>query len=580
LLRLLRAQAAMTFVLGAGGSAISYSLVGAGIGYAINDVKQALMSGSWRTAVGVPQQCPVPIEDPSSLSVIVASSAGTLIALGSAGAAGALVRRRRRQHVRNAMGATSPVGREVSLEQMGSSSSSSSAALGRQPSGGRKKLVSKKVTGDICDPLRQLLAEYNPGADQSSVSSATPAGPPSGKGPPLPAGAAAKGKGKAIPPPPPLAGKAPPGKGAPGKGQVAPGKGKGKGPPPPPADAKGAKAGKGPVLPPSGKGKSKGDAKGGKGPPLPGQAPVLPPGKGKGKTKDGPKGKTAGKSDASQGEEDAGAGKEEVLKFRKKLHWKPLPEVSGTVFQFVKDKVTSIKPKTSEVLKFVFAPPEEHKKEKAFVSKQAGVSLLAGSKPQSLAITFRKSPLSIERLCQILTGLDMSLPLNEEQIDQMIKVWPTTQEIKLVTDYKGDKAELRDVEQYVLKLACVKRGEARLRIIRFAKGLEDLERSYRAHIDGIGRACVELLKSPRWRELLFQALHMGNFINTSGGSGGSSASGFSLDALKGLGTLKGSAGASGLHCLCIACVQHDHMFMDELFAQVSGVHRAAKKLGP
>eukprot|EP00401_Gymnodinium_catenatum_P072932 CAMPEP_0117497662 /NCGR_PEP_ID=MMETSP0784-20121206/21298_1 /TAXON_ID=39447 /ORGANISM="" /LENGTH=1248 /DNA_ID=CAMNT_0005292691 /DNA_START=27 /DNA_END=3769 /DNA_ORIENTATION=+ len=268
--------------------------------------------------------------------------------------------------------------------------------------------------------------------------------------------------------------------------------------------------------------------------------------------------------------------------FGRKIHWRPLEAVDGTIFEAIGNG-GQLRPEAILVLNEAFQDSKASKVsrgagERKIFNRSTGVSLLDANRAQQLAITFKKSPVSIQTLCDALRTLDFDLILNEEEIDNLLHVWPTGQECKLVLGFKGDLANLRDVERGVRQIAEVPRGEARLRAIRIAKDLDTLRSTSHTYIREVRNACKELLESPRWRALLAEALRLGNFIN-HGPSAEGGARGFPLDALLELRTLKGSGGATALHCLCISCAQEDAQFCRSLFEELSSVPRAAKSAG-
>uniref|UniRef100_A0A7S4SIM0 FH2 domain-containing protein n=1 Tax=Alexandrium monilatum TaxID=311494 RepID=A0A7S4SIM0_9DINO len=263
------------------------------------------------------------------------------------------------------------------------------------------------------------------------------------------------------------------------------------------------------------------------------------------------------------------------------IRWRALQSVSGTVFEELGKG--PLPAEAERLLREVLEPPpptaartpQSARAGQCFsarISRSSGISLLDRERAQSLGIIFKRFLVPFDGFCSALLQLKFSLHVSEEDIDGWLQAWPSEEEQQRLLDFKGSTSELRDVERNVWQIARVPRSDARLKLLRLAKGLENLREITAVRLLCIKVACRELLESARWREFLAVVLQHGNFINGSTGVG---AQGFSPDALQLLKGMKGSTGASVLHCVCIFLAKRDQFFGTRLFQDLSSVPEAA-----
>ncbi|CAE8688916.1 unnamed protein product, partial [Polarella glacialis] len=263
----------------------------------------------------------------------------------------------------------------------------------------------------------------------------------------------------------------------------------------------------------------------------------------------------------------------------RRVRWRALESVDGTVFEGLKRG--PLRDSTAQALREVFehgaagAKAASSSRPMVFVPKSSGVCILDRNRAQQLAIFFRRSPVPLEQLCSRLDRLDFNrIPVGDEEVEAWLQAWPTVAERRLITGHTGPSSSLRDVEQLVQQVARVPRSEQRLKLLRLAKGLGTLRASFTNGLAAIRTACSELLTSSRLRLLLSEALSMGNYINHGIAEAG--AAGFALDALLQLQVMKGSGGASALHCLCVSCFQEDTQFCAALSGELRSLSAATQ----
>jgi hypothetical protein len=144
---------------------------------------------------------------------------------------------------------------------------------------------------------------------------------------------------------------------------------------------------------------------------------------------------------------------------------------------------------------------------------QSSKALLSNVVAQNIAIVLKKIGLGIEELRGAVLRLDFDLSLTEGDLERLREVLPTAQEVQPLLAFKGDQAELRDIEQQVLRLVTIERVGPRLHCLALKKGLLERRQRLWEDITCIRSACAELMESPLLRDVLLAVLRMFNFIN-------------------------------------------------------------------
>lgn len=267
--------------------------------------------------------------------------------------------------------------------------------------------------------------------------------------------------------------------------------------------------------------------------------------------------------------------------FGRRLRWRPLDAV-GTVFDELSG-AAPLKPEAVDILRTVFEAPQKPKtadllrEPRLKAVRTIGTCLLSNQRAQQLAIIFRRSSdnVNFATLCDGLRRLDFNMPMTEEELERLLAFWPTAEEQKLVLAHKGPPDGLREMERYVHIIASISRSESRLRLLLLAKALHSQSVVFQEKTAAVRRACEELLLSSRWRNLLGEALRLGNHINFGDCAAECGAQAFAIDALLELRALKGAGTGTVLHALCITCAHADSEFCAGLVQELGGVQAAA-----
>ncbi|XP_051131219.1 formin-like protein 18 [Andrographis paniculata] len=137
-----------------------------------------------------------------------------------------------------------------------------------------------------------------------------------------------------------------------------------------------------------------------------------------------------------------------------------------------------------------------------------------------------KIPLQ-DMLISVLALEDSALDI--DQVENLIKFCPTTDEMEILKGYKGDTDKLGKCEQFFLELMQVPRIEYKLRVysfkIQFHSQVSDLRKS----LNVLNSAADQIKGSSKLKRIMKTILSLGNALNH--GTARGSAVGFRLDSL-------------------------------------------------
>ena len=207
----------------------------------------------------------------------------------------------------------------------------------------------------------------------------------------------------------------------------------------------------------------------------------------------------------------------------KQIFWQKLPpnELSKSFWSTPDRLKAGDKPLDFAFLeeRFEAKPAKDMNKKKK--DKKAIKSLLDGKRGQNLGIfksTFRVTTSELDAALDVLPNVNGCL--SEEQVYNLRKLGPTTEEEEAFAKYKGDKSQLADVDQFLMKLLSIPALRPRLNL---QYGLQALPLRYddvAPEVRALSDACDQLLQSGRFEEVLVYALSIGNFVNAGTAKGG------------------------------------------------------------
>jgi len=170
--------------------------------------------------------------------------------------------------------------------------------------------------------------------------------------------------------------------------------------------------------------------------------------------------------------------------------------------------------------------------------KEQPKTLLDAKRGQNLGIFMSSFKMSITELDERLSALppsDKCLAL--EMVQSLRKLAPTPEEFESYKKYPGDKTQLSEIDQFLMRLMEVPNLKARLDLMltihEFPLQFEELA----PEIDVTLKACKEMLDNKKLESVLHVALSIGNYVN--GGTAKGACHGFQLKTLPKMGDARG-----------------------------------------
>ncbi|CAL9229557.1 unnamed protein product, partial [Arabidopsis halleri] len=127
-------------------------------------------------------------------------------------------------------------------------------------------------------------------------------------------------------------------------------------------------------------------------------------------------------------------------------------------------------------------------------------------------IMLTKVKMQLPDMMAAVLAMDDSV-LDVDQIENLIHLCPTKEDMELLKTYTGDKANLGKFEQYLLELMKVPRFEAKLRVvsfkIQFGTEITEINKS----LNVVNSACEEVRSSQKLKEIMKKIPCLGNTSN-------------------------------------------------------------------
>lgn len=208
----------------------------------------------------------------------------------------------------------------------------------------------------------------------------------------------------------------------------------------------------------------------------------------------------------------------------------------------INDESVAIDVKELEALFCAVTPPKPEKEAGAGgagakPAKAQVITLLDPRRSNNCSIMlsrFGKMPYS--DIAKAVKTLDESV-LTAENVSAMKQFVPTSEEIEILKEYTGDKAQLGKAERYFLQIMTVPKLASRLSALHTKLSFQAKYESAKESLDVLVGAVKQIRDSkllPRMMELV---LAIGNYLN--GGTFRGGAYGFKLDTLVKMGEVKG-----------------------------------------
>lgn len=163
-------------------------------------------------------------------------------------------------------------------------------------------------------------------------------------------------------------------------------------------------------------------------------------------------------------------------------------------------------------------------------------------------------------IINVILALDSSAVI-VDQVDALIKICPTKDEMELLKSYKGNKRMLGQCEQFFLLCAKIPRIMQKLRVFAFTTTFSSRVNNLRETLKTIKDATKEIRESTKLVAIMHTICTMGNILNEGTDQG--SAEGFKLHSLEKLGdTHATNKQITLLHCLCKVIAEQTPELLD------------------
>ena len=220
------------------------------------------------------------------------------------------------------------------------------------------------------------------------------------------------------------------------------------------------------------------------------------------------------------------------LPLGRRLHWKPIRNVSDTIWATMHSGDLS-----SEFtgLKDVF---EDEKKAKVIKSPSpkgspladvARVTLLESKRAQNIGVVVAR--VAVESVAECLLSLTVTSVILPEVLDRLKTVLPTDEEVLCFMSFdESEKSSLRDIEQKIFPLFRIIRLSQRIRFCLVCQQLPPMLLEVEEEIKTLRKSIEEIRNSENLKKLLHLVLLLGNYVNHGSGTG-TKTRGFSIESL-------------------------------------------------
>ncbi|KAL8194406.1 UNVERIFIED_CONTAM: Protein diaphanous 1 [Gekko kuhli] len=220
---------------------------------------------------------------------------------------------------------------------------------------------------------------------------------------------------------------------------------------------------------------------------------------------------------------------------------------------------------------------QENGEEKSQSKKKVKeLRVLDSKNAQNLSIFLGSFRMPYEEIKNAILEVNEAV-LTESMVQNLIKLMPEPDKLKMIAELKGEYNELAEPEQFGVVISSVPRLRPRLNAILFRLQFSEQVENIKPEIVAVTAACEEVRKSESFSSLLSIILLVGNYMNA--GSMNAGAFGFNISFLCKLRDTKSSdQKMTLLHFLAETCeLQYPNVlkFPDELIhvekaCQVSG----------
>ncbi|CAF1199407.1 unnamed protein product [Rotaria sp. Silwood1] len=209
------------------------------------------------------------------------------------------------------------------------------------------------------------------------------------------------------------------------------------------------------------------------------------------------------------------------------------------------------------------------------VDKSKELRVLDAKAAQNFAIMFSQLKVSPSVFREWMLSCDNE-NLKYDFLKQLEKYLPTSEELKILADYKNENNDLQYSEQYFCAIGDIKRLKQRLKTLLFkANYKETVEETDKAFVE-VRNACDHVRHSIRFKKMLELILTIGNYMNSSAKSY-EPVHGFDISFLPKLHSTKANDGRRSLLHFIVQAIEDKHRdllsFSDEFYLLADGVSK-------
>lgn len=153
----------------------------------------------------------------------------------------------------------------------------------------------------------------------------------------------------------------------------------------------------------------------------------------------------------------------------------------------------------------------------------------------NVGIAFNKFRLSPEDIKSILENLEDDR-INLEEIQKLIDLSPTEEEIPKLKEYKGDPNRISLGERYIFVIANINRFQIILDSMKFKKVISVDKKNIINKLNLIKEAFNSIKDSKNFENIMKFILHVGNFLNSDTSKG--NAAGINMGVLANIDDMK------------------------------------------
>ena len=220
---------------------------------------------------------------------------------------------------------------------------------------------------------------------------------------------------------------------------------------------------------------------------------------------------------------------------KKIVHWKKVPgqRLNESMWAAQKETSVDLEEHSKELLALFFEDPADAKKAKEKAKKTAvprskTVSLLDVKRANNIAITLSRFKFSNKEIKDAILTLNEGL-LSLEQLQMLLTLLPTADEVKMLKAYKGEEDKLGFSEKFLYTMARIPKVEARVQGFIFKQEFNSRKNDLKDKVTVVASCAKRVTESAKFKGVLEITLALGNFVNSGHHLG--NAQGFSIEGL-------------------------------------------------